>query len=163
MLFQRICLFSDRELLSERDLSYAVFERSVHFLYTMPSKNQLWAQTPLVKSSYGLSGLFTSILKMVKVSNECKILCVFKNVTLSKNIVFSFKSVDTNADLLLRSGEKGPYCSLWRRSKKPHFQSCYGKILWQRVESVEWCPALICQASMIKSADIYYSILCNRI
>ena len=48
---------------------------------------------------------------MVKVSNECKILCVFKNVTLSKNIVFSFKSVDTNADLLLRSGEKGPYCS----------------------------------------------------
>ena len=44
---------------------------------------------------------------MVKVSNECKILCVFKNVTLSKNIVFSFKSVDTNADLLLRSGDEG--------------------------------------------------------
>ena len=141
MLFKRICLFSDRELLSERDLSYAVFERSVHFLYTMPSKNQLWAQTPLVKSSYGLSGLFTSILKMVKVSNE------FLNLLTQ----------------ILRSGEKGPYCSLWRRSKKPHFQPCHGKILWQRVESVEWCPALICQASMIKSADIYYSILCNRI
>ena len=57
-------------------------------------------------------GFIGSILKMVKVSNECKILCVFKKVTLSKNIVFSFKSVDTNADLLLRSGEKGPYCSL---------------------------------------------------
>ena len=40
-------------------------------------------------------GFIGSILKMVKVSNECKILCVFKNVTLSKNIVFSFKSVDT--------------------------------------------------------------------
>ena len=57
-------------------------------------------------------GFIGSILKMVKVSNECKILCVFKNVTLSKNVVFSFKSVDTR--MLIYSCVvvmKGPYCS----------------------------------------------------
>ena len=64
---------------------------------------------------------------------------------------------------LLRSGDEGALLQFMKKVKETSFPACHGKILWQRVESVEWCPALICQASMIKSADIYYSILCNRI
>ena len=85
---------------------------------------------------------------MVKVSNECKILCVFKNVTLSKNIVFSFKSVDTNADLLLRSGDEGALLQFMKKVKETSFPALSWEIYWQRVVSVEWCPALICQASI---------------
>ena len=53
-------------------------------------------------------GFTGSILKMVKVSNECKILCVFKNVTLSKNIVFSFKSIAKNAETSCVVVRRGP-------------------------------------------------------
>ena len=124
----------------------------------MPSKNQLSSNSP-AQSNYGLSGLFTSILKMVKVSNECKILCVLKKVTLSKNVVFSFKSVDTKMLKLLRSGDEGALLQFMKKVKETSMPALGWEIYWQRVESVEWCPALICQASMIKRG-CYILVFC---
>ena len=66
-------------------------------------------------------GFIGSILKMVKVSNECKILCVFKKVTLSKNVVFSFKSVDTKMLKLLRSGDEGALLQFIKKVKETSF------------------------------------------
>ena len=66
-------------------------------------------------------GFIGSILKMVKVSNECKILCVFKKVTLSKNVVFSFKSVDTKMLKLLRSGDEEALLQFMKKVKETSF------------------------------------------
>jgi len=77
-------------------------------------------------------GFIGSILKMVKVSNE------FLNL------------LTQNADLLLRSGDEGALLQFMKKVKETSIPALGWEIYWQRVSPVEWCPALICQASMIK-------------
>ena len=65
---------------------------------------------------------------------------VFLKVIPTKNVVFSFKSVDTNADLLLRSGDEGALLQFMKKVKETSIPALSWEIYWQRVESVEWCP-----------------------
>ena len=51
---------------------------------------------------------------------------------------------------LLRSGDEGALLQFMKKVKETSIPALSWEIYWQRVESVEWCPALICQASMIK-------------
>ena len=57
-------------------------------------------------------GFIGSILKMVKVSNECKILCVFKKLLFLKMLSLVLNLLTQNADLLLRSGDEGALLQL---------------------------------------------------
>ena len=95
-------------------------------------------------------GFIGSILKMVKVSNECKILCVFKRLLFLKMLSLVLNLLTQNADLLLRSGDEGALLQFMKMVKETSITALGWEIYWQRVVFVEWCPALICQASMIK-------------
>ena len=74
------------------------------------------------------------------------------------------------ADLLLRSGEKGPYCSLWRRTIVTSFPALSGEDFVAESEvcgvvSRPHLPSFHDQEGLIYFSIllIYYSILCNRI
>ena len=115
-----------------------------------PGQVQLW----LVRV------LLVQFLKWWKWAMNVRSYVFLKMLLFLKILSLVLNLLSQNAKLL-RSGDEGALLQLWRRSKKPHFQSCYGKILWQRVVSVEWCPGLICQASMIKRCwYIFCSIFC---
>ena len=124
-----------------------------------PGQVQLW----LVRV------LLVQFLKWWKWAMNVRSYVFLKMLLFLKILSLVLNLLSQNAKLL-RSGDEGALLQLWRRSKKPHFQSCYGKILWQRVEFVEWCPgphlpSFHDQEGLIYFSIllIYYSILCNRI
>ena len=88
------------------------------------------SSTPLLKTNYGLSGFY--LLQLEKWFKGRNVMWVIRSmclkVSFSKVIFRSLNLLPKSWDFL-RSGEKRPYCRLWRRSKNICLQPVMGGVL----------------------------------
>ena len=123
-------VYSLTENCSQREIWAMQFLREVSTFYIQCLLKISMSSTPLLKTNYGLSGFY--LLQLEKWFKGRNVMWVIRSmclkVSFSKVIFRSLNLLPKSWDFL-RSGEKGPYCRLWRRSKNICLQPVMGGVL----------------------------------